>query len=219
MTTQLAEFYDYLQDAADPDGVVRKSPEDIGMLFGVRKGRMLDKADVHKMYGELFTAELITAEPDTLYPVIATAEEAVKPARSSGKPEPRGTRQRPSEAATGPRTVPRTGLDTREPRDQNEHTLAMINSKQLIRNPLLVAMVANFEIGLAGYKSGQPFHLVEKELASEYIAGKTGLDRGTARRAMADAVRLGFFVRLDEANGGRHGKNKSQYRATLPAYF
>src|SRR5690606_5042426 len=111
-------------------------------------------------------------------------------------------------------------IETREPRDQNEHTLCMVNSKQLTKNAMLVAMVANVEISLEAARTSQPFGKVKKELAAEYIMGKTGLSKPTVVAAMSEAVKLGFLRRLDNGKGKVGGRgNRAKYQATLPTYF
>lgn len=117
------------------------------------------------------------------------------------------------------KTPPKTGVETREPRDQNEHTLCIVNSKQLQKNAMLVTLVANVEISLESFRVNKPFGHTKKELAADYVCGKTGLSRPTVISSMEEAVKLGFLERVDNGKGGRGGKNRATYKATLPTYF
>ncbi|GAA2567683.1 hypothetical protein [Pseudonocardia hydrocarbonoxydans] len=134
---------------------------------------------------------------------------------------PRPT-QRPKRKAA-PRSRPTTGVVTVEPIDQNEHTLAMINSHQLTRLPQLVGMVASVELAITASRQGVPFGQAERELTAGYLAMLTGLSERSARDAMRDAVLLGYFERLDNGQGGKRdengtGRNRAVYRPRLPAF-
>lgn len=137
--------------------------------------------------------------------------------------KPPAVARRPLRRAA-PKVVPTTGVDTREPESQNQHTLAMINSHQLGSTPMLIAMVASVEIAISAKKTGRPFGQAERELAHAYIASKTGLSEETVRVNAAKAVKLGFLERTDNAQGGKRdangvGRNRSTYRARIPAYM
>lgn len=128
------------------------------------------------------------------------------------KPEPK-----PKKATERkPRKLPRTGLETRAPEDQNEHLWAAINSNRLSGSSQLVTMTANALLGAVS--RGRKFGEVEREITADYMAAKTGLSTRTARTALADAVKAGFLVRLDQGKGGVAGRGKARYRAVLPVY-
>ncbi|OJY42234.1 hypothetical protein [Pseudonocardia sp. 73-21] len=127
-------------------------------------------------------------------------------------------------AAGKPRKPPTTGVETRDPADQNDHTRAMINSHQLGKSPMLVAMIASAEIAITAARKGIPFCDADRELTPEYMAGRSGLKEEAARTNMAQAVKLGFLERTDNAQGGRRradgrGINGATYRARIPAYM
>ena len=219
----LIAFLDFLVRHADPDGVVRIDAEELGLIHGVANGRELTKTEVSDYFGALFHAGMITAEEGTNYAVITGAETAVEPPTEPPKVEVPATPQKAMQAITAPSNgrskksaVPICGVATREPRDQNEHTMALVNCHQIGGSAMHVAMVANVEIGLAAYKAGKPFHRTERELTPEYIADKCGLSVNAARTAMANATKLGFLVRTDNGKGGRGKTNRAKYRPSLP---
>lgn len=115
--------------------------------------------------------------------------------------------------------VPKTGVETRSPVDQNDYTLCAINSKLLGGNALTAVLIAAVEFGLTSFKSGRRFGLVERELTAGYIADKMLKSRPVGIAALEEATKLGFLARLDNGKGGRGNTNKAKYRATVPAYM
>lgn len=122
----------------------------------------------NKLFGELVRTGVVKRPVDygdTVEVVRPTAEgRIVTPDRSP-------VLKRPRKAFEG---VPRTGLTTRKPRDQNEYMLAVNNSHRLPAGAKHACLVAAIEIGLEAFKRGgsKDFGGTSRELTPEYVAGK-----------------------------------------------
>jgi hypothetical protein len=108
----------------------------------------------------------------------------------------------------------------REPASQAEHMKAIRESRTLKKNARLVAFEAHIQFGLtfAENKGRVPFGSVKRELTAEYLAMFTGLSRRATIDAMSEAVRLGFYRRIDNGKGGRGNTNRATYLPVVPAW-
>lgn len=142
-----------------------------------------------------------TAENEAFETLVKAPETPSEPVKPVVEPE---TPSKPAEAVET--------VSTRAPKDQNEH---LWTARRLLdKNALLVAMVANMEMGM---RHQAAFVGSQTALSSEYLANATGLAKNTAMKAMNEAVKAGLFTRVDKANGGSNGRNAATYTPTVPA--
>lgn len=141
-----------------------------------------------------------------------------KPAPAPQKPAEAPVAEKPVKAtAKKTRTnkagasIPRPEVPYRQPQDQNEHWHAVY---RLLRGyAQWVALIAHHEIAVE-HRSN--FCGGKRELSADFLASKTGMSPNQARVQMAEAVKAGLFVRVDNGNGGRSGKNRATYMAVVP---
>lgn len=205
-----------LRGLADPSGLVAGTQdsisEKVARLGGFEKTYQAEQAvkglvsakRIETVQGKglrIFTEHPDITQAGNVPDTLTTEEHAPKPKKVTEKK---------------PKKLPRTGLETRSPNDQNEHLWAAINSNRLSGSSQLVTMTANALLGAVS--RGRKFGEVEREITADYMAAKTGLSARAARTALAEAVKAGFLVRLDQGKGGVAGRGKARYRAVLPVY-
>jgi hypothetical protein len=139
---------------------------------------------------------------DDFVPTPRTEQSVPAPEKAVEAPKPRQRRER---------SVPQARTATRQPDSQNEHLWAC--RKLLSKNALLVALVANMEMGA---RHGAGFSTSVTKLTGDYLASATGLTRKYVVLAMNEAVQAGLFIRVDKGNGGSKGRNPASYTPVVP---
>ncbi|MEU0791427.1 hypothetical protein ABZ342_15270 [Amycolatopsis sp. NPDC005961] len=101
--------------------------------------------------------------------------------------------------------------------DEYRHRRAIWHSKDLkgVPNGPICALALSDAMGRApNHDFGKPL-----EFALTLIAEDAGVGVSTARRAMDQVVRLGFFRRIDYGYGGRGGSKSAIWVPIVPAWF
>lgn len=159
------------------------------------------------------------AEPKPLVaPAAVTAVELPDRPVEVSVPE---TASKPSVSQSEPSNT--SSVESRPTTDQSEHRKALWMSRKL-KSPdcggssmaLLAALAVHNMIGVSQQAD---FGKLPEKVASSRIATETGMSQRQAVRAIAKAVELGYFKRVDNGKGGRAGSNTSAYVPSLPAWW
>lgn len=114
---------------------------------------------------------------------------------------------------------PRPKCLYRDPKSQNEHAWALIHARDLTMTQVAIGMAMHY----LAYADGKPNLSPSRRMTPEFIAGHAAwTSPKTIQANVGELVRRGYFVRLDNGNGGYKKGNADNggygavYRPVVP---
>lgn len=173
-------------------GIARKEPEDC-LPF--------DPAEI--VLAETWTPSEDLAKPD---PTESVPEHVPTP-------RPAHTSKRQGRGKKGEYSIPRPKVPTGKPDNQNKHALAISHDDNLSGNAKAVGLTLHVRMGNDLRRQfGEKAHAY----SNGYLATASALSESTVRRAIAELVEAGYYVRVDKGDGGSRKGSAARYLATLP---